>query len=124
MADENDDDNLFQTPEQERRTSRWLTPERVENHPLSDDYGSIERSSSVDTALLIQSAARSILDDASPTSAVSDAGSGADDSFTARVTSPSPTLTSLQMQTLPAMPDEQDRKRFVVSHRLWNNHRR
>jgi hypothetical protein len=125
MADEKDDDNLFQTPQNERKTSRWHTSrhslERVENHPLSEDYGSIEPSSSVDTALLIQSAARSILEETSPSTAVSDDESCAEGS---RALSPSPTLSSLQMKTLPAMPDEQDRKRFVVSHRFWNDHRR
>jgi hypothetical protein len=124
MADEKDDDNLFQTPQNERKTSRWHTRERVENHPLSEDYGSIEPSSSVDTALLIQSAARSVLDDNSPITAVSENGSCEEDSFTDRASPPSPTLSSLQMKTLPAMPDEQDRKRFVVSRRLWNDHRR
>jgi hypothetical protein len=129
MADEKDDDNLFQTPQNDRKTSRWHTSrhslERVENHPLSEDYGSIEPSSSVDTASLIQSAARSILDDTSPNTAVSDDESDAEGSFATRAAlSPSPTLSSLQMKTLPAMPDEQDRKRFVVSCRLWKNHMR
>jgi hypothetical protein len=126
MADKKADDNSFQTPQNDRKTSRWHTSrhslERVENHPLSEDYGSIEPSSSVDTASLIQSAARSIMDETSPSTAVSDDESDTEGSFSARAAlSPSPTLSSLQMKTLPAMPDEQDRKRFVVSRRLRNN---
>lgn len=125
MSDETTDDNSFLTPppQHDRKTSRWHTSrqslERVENHPLSEDYGSIEPSSSVDTASLIQSAARSIMDETSPSTAVSDDESCEKGSFTARqALSPSPTLSSLQMKTLPAMPDEQDRKRFVVSRQF------
>jgi hypothetical protein len=116
MADQIDGNNLFQTP-QNGKISPWLALERVENHPLSDDYESIERSPSVDTALLIQSAARSLVDETSPSTAVSDDGS-CEEGTARSASSPSPTLTSLQMKTLPAMPDEQDRKRFVVSRRF------
>lgn len=86
------------------------------------------------SASLIQSAVRSVLDDASPSTIVSDDRS--DDSEEGaesfvdgnRVTpnkyypgknknndSSTPTLESLQMQQIPPIPDEQDRKRFIVS---------
>lgn len=74
----------------------------------------------INTVSLIQSAARSVLDSVyTPTSTnVSD---DEDDECDAekrrrqRQNLPIPTLESLQKQSLPAMPDEQDRKRFVVS---------
>jgi hypothetical protein len=126
-------DKAFQTPKkmsQSLASSRTAATaatttdllERVEHHPLVDaEYygGSIEPSSSVDTASLIQSAARSIMDDTSPSTAVSEDGSY-DHSFTAAHSSATnetysdTTLRSLQMKTLPTLPDEQDRRRFVV----------
>ena len=74
-------------------------------------------------ASLIQSAARSILDNdaATPSSVVSDrdresyscADGNLGNNNTARTRQSKPSLHSLQIETLPALPDEQDRKRFV-----------
>ena len=73
-------------------------------------------------ASLIQSAARSILDNetATPSTIVSDDASEnfscADGTLGKRNTRRghfAPSLNSLQIETLPAIPDEQDRKRFV-----------
>lgn len=93
--------------------------EHVTAHPLSEEAGSTA-SSSINTASLIQSAARSILDGSSPETHVSD-----DDSCSnGHRNTPSLTLQSLQARVVPAMPDEQDRKRFLVSSRstdLYNN---
>ena len=102
----------------------------------------------INTASLIQSAARSVLDNTPASTNVSDdeyeydeesqsgdyysyntyddddsRSSCADGSSSRRRRSrqqrvASPTLRSLQRETLPAMPDEQDRKRFVVSDGL------
>ena len=75
----------------------------------------------INTASLIQSAARSVLDSVyTPTSTnVSDDEDEAenDDEGGARQKQniSIPTLESLQKEALPALPDEQDRKRFVVS---------
>jgi hypothetical protein len=101
--------------------------ERVvaEDHPLSSPennigHSAIFRSNSEPgpsqqrspAALLIHSAARSILDDGTPSTAVSDDGS---ESYSGARIPSSPTLASLQIETMPALPDEKDRKRFVVS---------
>lgn len=103
------------------------------------------------TASLIQSAARSVLDEATPDSIASDGGyeyeyeynqydkysahrnkyDDADDADNDSIGSESlscadgnlgslrkpssPNLLSLQMETLPAIPDEQDRRCFIVS---------
>jgi hypothetical protein len=73
-------------------------------------------------ASLIQSAARSMLDDATPDTAVSavsddisERGSYADGNLgNLRKTAVSPTLASLRhTKKIPAIPDEQDRKRFI-----------
>lgn len=73
------------------------------------------------SAALIQSAVRSVLDDATPGSIVSDdrsdGGSFLDDPVTPK-NAFSPTLESLQIEPLPPLPDEQDRKRFIVSATL------
>jgi hypothetical protein len=112
--------------------------ERVaaEDHPLSSPENNVEHYASFSSnngpgpsqqrspaASLIQSAARSILDDGTPSSAVSDDGSescsGADGTLGPSRTPASPTLASLQIETMPALPDEKDRKRFVVSIFLY-----
>ena len=87
----------------------------VSNHPLADDReeSSIaSASSSAYAAELVQSAARSLLD--TSTSQLSD-----DESCLPGKASPSPmaALSSLKQETLPALPDEQDRKRFIVRQR-------
>lgn len=74
----------------------------------------------INTASLIQSAARSVLDSVyTPTSTnVSDDEDDDENDEELRRQQrhlPIPTLESLQKRSLPAMPDEQDRKRFVVS---------
>lgn len=86
---------------------------------------SITASSSLDTKSLIQSAAKSILDHhpPSPGRCVSDnddeeddthdVAIEADDSFFFPSMTANNNLQSLQTKTLPALPDEQDRKRFV-----------
>jgi hypothetical protein len=87
----------------------------VTNHPLADDR---ERSSIASTsssayaAELVQSAARSLLD--ASTSQLSD-----DESCLPRTASPTlmASLSSLKQETLPAVPDVQDRKRFIVRQR-------
>jgi hypothetical protein len=103
-------------------------------HPRSASSSHATRSPA---ASLIQSAARSVLDDTTPNTAVSDDDGSEDCSCADGVfgrnhplrngnekstnnghysTHSSPAaLSSLQMKTLPAIPDEQDRKRFVVS---------
>ena len=89
----------------------------AEDHPLSlpennIDHSAISSSSQQRSpaASLIQSAARSILDDfGTPTTAVSDDGSescsGADGMLGPSRTPASPTLSSLQIETMPALPD-------------------
>ena len=72
------------------------------------------------SASLIQSAVRSVLDDATPSTIVSDDRSDEGRSYVdgEHFTSayfPSPALDSLQVERLPPIPDEQDRKRFIVS---------
>jgi hypothetical protein len=71
------------------------------------------------SASLIQSAVRSVLDDATPSTVVSDdrseEGSFVDGDPVASRYSSSPALHSLQIERLPPIPDEQDRKRFIVS---------
>ena len=63
--------------------------------------------------MLIQSAARSVLDGTTPTSnPMSDDGT---EYSPTRSTKPVPTLESLETKPIPPMPDEQDRKRFIVS---------
>ena len=72
-------------------------------------------------ASLIRSAARSILDDATPNTAFSDDESEslscADGNLgnLGKISIASPSLSSLRIQKMPALPDEQDRKRFIVS---------
>jgi hypothetical protein len=70
------------------------------------------QSTVINTAALIQSAARSVLDDTTTSTIFSDDESCAHGSH--RLPRTSSTLRSLQTKTLPALPDEQDRKRFVV----------
>jgi hypothetical protein len=73
-------------------------------------------------ASLIQSAARSMLDDATPETAASGVSDDESDSCSLAEgklgnlrSAFSPTLSSLQhMKELPAIPDEQDRRRFIV----------
>lgn len=101
--DNNDDDH----PDLQTPPRTFL--ERVARHPLEET--SSNASSSVNAASLIQSAARSILDDSSPGTNVSDDEHDDDDDGPPR-SAPSK-LQSLQSKTLPAFPDEQDRKRFV-----------
>lgn len=120
------DDRMFQTPaKMNGNQARNASLHRVQQHPLlstdetiTDNFASIEPSSSVDTAMLLQSAARSVLDtdNASPstTTAVSEDGSGYNDRSSVVTDPDNTTLQSLQTKTLPALPDEQDRKRFVV----------
>lgn len=71
------------------------------------------------SASLIHSAVRSVLDDATPSSIVSDdrseGESFVDGDLVTPKTASSPALESLQIERLPAIPDEQDRKRFIVS---------
>jgi hypothetical protein len=85
----------------------------------SDIFSSNSDSGRSPAASLIQSAARSILDDGTPSTAVSDDDSEGCRSAYGTLGSSRPpaslTLASLQMETMPALPDEQDRKRFVVS---------
>ena len=71
-------------------------------------------------ASLIQSAARSVLDDLTPSTIVSDDVSDdesesccADGALGLLKPSGSPTLRSLQKKIPPALPDEQDRRRFI-----------
>jgi hypothetical protein len=79
-------------------------------------------------ASLIQSAARSILDDATPSTAGADDSSESGFAFSvprlnyhSNSNTPTipPSLQSLQVETLPALPDEQDRKRFLVRTRTY-----
>lgn len=88
--------------------------EQVTTHPLSEESGSAV-SSSINTASLIQSAAKSMLDDSSPGTNLSDDDSCSNGHRNGHRQMPSLTLRSLQARVLPAMPDEQDRKRFLVS---------
>jgi hypothetical protein len=119
----------------------WLhAMERVgaDDHPLSSSSHNYFFSSGISTssiyndpgqprqqqarspaASLIQSAARSVLDNLTPSIIVSDAGgercSCSDGTIGNLRPASSPTLRSLQVKTLPAIPDEQDRRRFIVS---------
>lgn len=99
--------------QQHQETASMMRRERVDDddHPLTletDSTGGSTLSTtstsrpSIDTALLLQSAARSVLDDAmtTPSSNASEATTRS-------------RLSSLQRERLPAMPDEQDRKRFI-----------
>lgn len=81
--------------------------EQVTMHPLAEEAHSTA-SPSINAASLIQSAARSILDDSPP-------GTDGDSCSNGQRSTPSLTLQSLQTRIVPAMPDEQDRKRFLVS---------
>lgn len=80
------------------------------------------RSYRTPSASLIQTAVRSVLDDATPSTIISDDqseasfvnGGSASPGFRKKKET-SPTLESLQKEKLPPMPDEQDRKRFIVS---------
>ncbi|KAL7575719.1 hypothetical protein ACA910_003053 [Epithemia clementina (nom. ined.)] len=77
----------------------------------SASNASSQASSNDHTNLLIQSAARSVLDGASQSSTpMSDDGS--ESALTASI-KPAPSLESLETKPLPPMPDEQDRKRFI-----------
>jgi hypothetical protein len=80
-------------------------------HPFSTPGRRNEASStisSLDTASLIQSAARSILDSRSPETDMSDT-----DDERSFCSNDVPALRSLETRTVPALPSEQDRKRFV-----------
>ncbi len=82
----------------------------VRNHPLrvmAESSSIASGASSSYAAELVQSAARSLLD-ASPT-LMSD-----DESDEQASPSSSAALSSLQTETLPALPNVQDRKRFIV----------
>lgn len=122
---------------QERRTGQkddsrternGLKEERgVSEHPLmtappssSDEAAKQESScagasaSSSYAAELVQSAAKSLLD-------VSNSQVSDDESLGghhAPLSSPVATLRSLQTEKLPALPDEQDRKRFLVRNQM------
>lgn len=79
------------------------------NHSLSRDEISetcTPTPSSINTASLIQSAARSVLDEKPQTTAFSDEERSHEENI-------SPRLQSLSVKIFPAMPNEQDRKRFV-----------
>ena len=85
----------------------------VADHPLAyhedgDRESSIASASSSYAAQLVQSAAKSLLD--TSTSMVSDDES----SVGGHNSSPRTALKSLETETLPTIPDEQDRKRFIV----------
>jgi hypothetical protein len=93
-------------------TTSHTTPRRRGGSTISDS----SRPSQIDTNMLIQSAARSLLDGTSPaTTPFSNYGSELAEGKLSRVT---PTLRSLETKRLPPMPDEQDRKRFIVSRFL------
>jgi hypothetical protein len=92
------------------RTPPRAKLETVSAHPLSDET-TIHSVPEINTASYIQAAARSILDGSPSGTNVSD-----DDSCSnGHQNSSSLSLESLQKQVAPAMPDEQDRKRFLVS---------
>lgn len=79
---------------------------------LVDEHSAVEQQSSASAsssyaAELVQSAARSLLDTSA--TLLSD-----DDSGTEPSPSSSAKLSSLQTEKMPALPDEQDRKRFIV----------
>ena len=85
----------------------------VTNHPLADagaerESSTVVSASSSYAAELVQSAAKSVLD--ASTSLVSDDETCID----RQSSSPMAALRSLETETLPALPDEQDRKRFIV----------
>ncbi len=71
------------------------------------------------SASLIHSAVRSVLDDATPSTIMSDDRSEGESFVDGDMVTPkhtdSPELESLQIERLPPIPDEQDRKRFIVS---------
>jgi hypothetical protein len=109
---------------------------QVDEHPLSSSEENLFPSRSSDSEpgqprrqqarspaafLLVQSAVRSVLDDATPSTIISgdgsESGSCADGTLGKLRPASSPSLRSLQMETLPAIPDEQDRRRFIVSMR-------
>jgi len=85
----------------------------VSDHPLAEDYAeqgsSTASASSSYTAELVQSAARSLLDTSATLLADDDSTKGEEPS-----PSSSAALASLQTEKMPALPDEQDRKRFIV----------
>ncbi len=85
----------------------------VTKHSLAEETRSTV-SSSINTASLIQSAARSILDGLSPRTNVSSDDDSCSSNGGQRSSMPSLNLESLQTRVVPAMPDEQDRKRFLV----------
>ena len=94
----------------------FRTPRRLGRTRLSSSTSSSRSqvaSSNAHTNMLIQSAARSVLDGTSPNSTpLSEDGSEYASSASSK---PVPTLQSLETKPIPAMPDEQDRKRFIVS---------
>ncbi|GAX20178.1 hypothetical protein FisN_12Hh023 [Fistulifera solaris] len=90
------------------RTPPRAKLETVCAHPLSDEI-TFHSAPEINTASYIQAAARSILDGSPSGTNVSD-----DDSCSnGHQKTSSFTLESLQKQVAPAMPDEQDRKRFL-----------
>jgi hypothetical protein len=92
------------------RTPPRAKLEIVSAHPLSDE-AAFHSAPAINTASFIQAAARSILDSSPSGTNLSD-----DDSCSnGHDKTSSLTLESLQTQVAPAMPDEQDRKRFLVS---------
>ena len=89
------------------------------DHPLSTSNGHPPRQQQARTpaASLIQSAARSLLDNLTPSTIFSDERSEnlscADGTIGNLEYASSPTLRSLAVETLPGIPDEQDRRRFI-----------
>ena len=95
-----------------RPTTPRVTPER-KTLQLTTEEALSTISSSLDTASLIQSAAKLSLLQKSPAS-ISSGPDIPDDNDDPPQALYSPSLQSLQTETLPALPSEQDRKRFVV----------
>lgn len=101
-----------------------LTPSRAGNDSSSDDQRGTHYPqhylARTPSASLIKSAVRSVLDDATPSSIMSDDrsddGSCVDGETALPKFSSSPGLTSLRMETLAPIPTEQDRRRFIVSN--------
>ena len=91
----------------------FATPRRGGTGSTFSSNDSSQIDSNSHTNMLIQSAARSVLDGTTPTShPMSDDGT---EYSPTRSTKPVPTLESLETKPIPPMPDEQDRKRFIVS---------
>ena len=111
-------------PKQIVTTSKGASPPSRGEVESTSTHSSL--TTTVNTASLIQSAARSVLDSVyTPTSTnvSDDEDEGENDQERKRQQRHMaiPTLESLQKESLPAMPDEQDRKRFVVSRILSFN---